>query len=798
MINIFQGLSEIREALKRDPNNARALRAVAKHYLGEGQYKLAKNYFFQAVSLFPHFLPDILLDYEVEIGRDQAKVGPRLSLAGFELARGDLDMAVLELEEALETDPKSVDVYNVLGRIYIKLEKKDEAIALMEKSLREGVKDVALTEILAGVYLEKGMTKEAIGFYEEILNYKPTDKQTLRILGELYSRLEEYNQAARMYQAMFSDDPEVSREVIQRLEELLKKVEGSLLIREILAQIYLRVMQPEAAVVKMREVLRLDGNRRLEIIENLRGILKSYPGHPQASLALAEALALQGNYSEATETYYTLAKAKPECMEEAVAGYQQILELCPQQVLAHAYLAEAYLSKAQSEKALEEYEKMLRADPSSAEKVIKQCREILKTNPKLLLAHLVLGRAYLMKGDLQRGAMEAEGIADLDNKYTPAYLLLGEIYLKMNLIGKAEDALRMALAMDPYNGFIIEKYQEVRAREVDAGIEGLKARIAEDSLKVSLHLDLAKMYIQKNLKEEAIRELQVALKDRVRAPFAYSLLGCIYRAEGRYDLAASQYNRALEAAPAETSDFTREIRFNLGTTYEAVGTIRKALKIYEEILQEDIDFGDLKKRVRYLKNTSLQSLRDKALLAVITRYGQKEVLALWGREGKLGGGAKKEEMSISFGQEHNHAGFEYFIKGMTKAALEEFELAVQLDTKFAVGTNNLSIALLKEGRLAEARIKLEEALRSEPHSLVLRNNLGVVYYLTGETERGRKELESVQALDPELSALCLNLGDIYYAKGNIEPAIKLYQKIGKYDALGELAEQRLLYKTPDT
>jgi tetratricopeptide (TPR) repeat protein len=171
---------------------------------------------------------------------------------------------------------------------------------------------------------------------------------------------------------------------------------------------------------------------------------------------------------------------------------------------------------------------------------------------------------------------------------------------------------------------------------------------------------------------------------------------------------------------------------------------------------------------------------------------------LWGREGKLSGGAKKEEMSISFGQEHNHAGFEYFIKGMTKAALEEFQLAVQLDANFTTGINNLAIALLKEGRIMEAKIKLEEVLQNEPHSLILHNNLGVVYSLLGESERGRKELEIVQAQDAELPVLSLNLGDIYYAEGKIEPALQLYKKIGKYDMLSDISEQRLLYKTPET
>ena len=100
----------------------------------------------------------------------------------------------------------------------------DDAIALLERSIGAGVRDVNLTETLAAAYLEKGRTSEAIRFYEEILAQKPGDKQTLRILGELYTRIEDYNRAAKHYAAMFSDDPEVVREVIQRLEELLKRV----------------------------------------------------------------------------------------------------------------------------------------------------------------------------------------------------------------------------------------------------------------------------------------------------------------------------------------------------------------------------------------------------------------------------------------------------------------------------------------------------------------------------------------------------------------------------------------------
>ena len=99
------------------------------------------------------------------------------------------------------------------------------------------------------------------------------------------------------------------------------------------------------------------------------------------------------------------------------------------------------------------------------------------------------------------------------------------------------------------------------------------------------------------------------------------------------------------------------------TAYEAQGEIKKAIKIYEAILQEDIDFGNLKKKVKLLKSTSLPSLRGKPLLALSGEANKNEIVALWGREEKVQGNNQGlEEFSISFGQEHNLAGFDYFMK----------------------------------------------------------------------------------------------------------------------------------------
>jgi len=796
MKHAMENLSEIREVLKKDPNDPRALRAVGRYYLREGHYKLAKNHYNQALQVCPHLFPEVMLDFEQEIILSSSKTGPRLSLAGIHIAWGEIEPAILELEESLDVDPKNVEAYNLLGKIFVKLGRIDEAISLLERSLKEGIKDVVLAEILAGAYLEKGRLLDAIRFYEEILGHRPGDKRILRTLGELYTRTENYNRAAQRYESMFSDDPEVSREVLQRLEALLKKVEGNVFIREILAGIYMRSLKPEAAVEKLREIVRLDTARSADVVQRLKEILKNYPAHLQSLLALADILRLRGDFSEAVENYYALAKNHPQSLEDAVRGYQQVLELCPEQVLARTYLAEAYLYRNQIKEALLEFQSMLSSDPDSAEAVIRKCREIIKTNPQLQLAHLVLGRAYLVKGDVQRAIMEAEGVIAIDKKNTAAYLLLGEAYFVSKLSRKAVEVLHSALAQDPYNRQIQERYREAREKEIDLEIESLKKGITGDPWRISSHLDLGKLYMQKGMRDEAVRELQIALKDQARAPFACNLLGCLHRGEGRYDLAAAQFNRALELAPSEIPNFSRTVRFNLATTSEAQGNVHKAIKSYESVLAEDIDFGSLKKRVKYLKGTSLQSIRNRSLLMVIAKYGVKEIVALWGREGKPRSAGRREDVRVSFGQNHNFSGFEHFMKGMYKAAIEELLLAVQLDAKFATALNNLGVALVREGKFTEARLRLEDAVNLEPHSVVFRNNLGVVHLLLGQIDQARAELERAYTFDPELSGVCLNLGDICYLKKDIRRAIDLYRRAGDFDVLSELAEQRLAYKVP--
>lgn len=790
-------INEIRKALKDNPRDANLLRHFGYHLLVSGNYRSAKEQYRLAVFYDPHFKAKIVLDYEKVLGVETGSIAVRLSLAEFYLSIGEVDNAIFEFEEALDLDPENAAVYNVLGKIYLNCEMVDKAIALLERSLKRGVSDIALTEMLAGAYLEKKKYAPAITLFKDVLTYNPANKKILRVLGELNTRISKYEEAASYFSKMFSDDPEVAREVILRLEELAQRAPTSVRIKEILADIYFRSMQPDRSVSMFEKIIELDPSLLDAAITNCRKVLKSYPSHPAAIISLAKLLTVKGEYSEAAGEYLRLARVNDEYLDQSISGYKDIIKTCPDQVLAHQYLADSYMQKGNVNEAILEYEAALMRSPDIAEDVISRCKELLKSHPHLIVAHRVLGQAYLAAGDLRKAVSKAEEIISIDKKYAVGYCILGEAYAGLKLSRKASDALHTALELDPFNQRIHAKFKEMKERELRLAIESNLTKLQEDPWKVSLHLDLGKLYYSLGENDKAVTELQASLKDRIRAPFAYNLIGNCYRLEGRFDLARQNYEKALEVVPAELDDFKKILIFNLGASFEASGALMKAVEAYEEVLQIDNEFGNLKKRLKNLKSSKLASLRNKKIMCVLRDLSGRKLIGVWGRESMAGEkAARAEAINMSFGQNHNTDGFDLFMRGMDTGAREEFSLAVALDSSFAPGLNNLAVMQILEEEFDPALKNLEAAIDEDFDSPVFYNNLGVLYYLRGNLDEAIKILEKAKNLNDRFSAIDINLGNFLYVKGEVARALELFQQVTADDVLGDIAKQWLQYKVP--
>jgi len=787
-------LEKLKKEVKRHGTNPQDFLRLGQNYLSKGDFKEARLKFRLALLYNPRLASKVALIYEGILDDDPDNINARLSIADLHLYLGEVEGAIGELEEILDIAPDRADVYNILGKLYLKQADIDSAIAVIEAAFRSDVKDTGLTEMLAGAYIEKGRINDAISLYKGLLVVDPDNKNYLRVLGELQTRVNMPDDAANSFYSMLDADTSLASEVIYKLEDLKKHQPGNIHVKEILADVYIKAVKPALAVSELEEIAAADSGKLDYVISKYRETLDKYPDEPSTLKALAKALTLKQLYSEAVDEYRKLMKYSGNYIDEAITGFKDVLLRFPGQLHAHESLGDAYLKLGRIEDALLEYLEVMKLNSGSAKSVIDKCLRVEKENPNMILARQVLGHAYILAGNGASAIEEAEFMIYLDKNCAPAYQIMGEAHMKMGNALKAQSSFVSAMGIDPYNADIHKKYEQASMVLLKDEVGNIKKRIDEDPWRLGTHLDIAKVHLMMRNFDDGVKELQVAVKDNSRAPFAYNLLGLTFMELGRFDLAAVQFERALETVPKELGDVARTIRFNLGAAYEAMGNVSGAQAEYEMVLAEELEFAGLQARTRNLAGINPESQRNKLIIAVIEQFGGSGIIGMWGEDLRHNED-RGDLLNISFGQEHNSAGFEHFIKGRFKGALEEFSLAVQLDPKFCAALNNLAVMFMMEGHLEQSDTRFNLAASIDPGSAVIHNNTGVYYYLKKEIESAIAEFNRSIENDPSLSAAYINLGDMMYLKGSVQNALSLWEKVRTNDPLSPIAQRRLAYKT---
>jgi tetratricopeptide (TPR) repeat protein len=787
---------KLEKDMKKHGSDPQDLMRMGQAHLQNGDFKEARMRFRLALLFDPRLASKVALSYEGILDKDPDNVNARLSLADLHLYLGEVEGAISELQEILEIAPERSDIYNILGKLFIKQGDVDCTIEVIEAAVKAGVKDTGLTEMLAGAYIEKGRINDAISLYTGLVAIQPDNKNYLRILGELQTRVSLYDEAAGSFYSMLNSDTTLVPEVMLKLEDLKKRQPGNIQVKHMLADVYLKAIKPSQAVAELDDVLTMDPASIDTVISALRSALDKYPDEPSALKALGRALTIKGHFSEAVDEYKKMMERDDTRTDEAIAGFKEIISKYPGQAHAHESLSDAYLRSGKTEEALLENLELLGINSGAAKSVIEKCLKIIKESPNNILARRVMGQAYILADDGKPAIEEAEYMIYLDKNYAPAYQILGEANLMTGNFLKSQSSFISAINLDPYNIFFHKKYEEAARAFLKEEISRLTKKMDEDPWRMGAHLDIAKAYLMLRDLDKGIKELQLAVKDSARAPFAYNLLGLTFMESGRFDLASIQFERALEAIPGELGDVAKSIRFNLGSSGEAMGDVSAALAEYEKLLAEDAGFAGLQSRIESLTGINPDSQRNKLIAAVIEKYGDISVIGAWGRDARRGD--RGDALNMSFGQEHNVAGFDHFIKGRYKAASEEFELAVQLDPKFIPALNNLAVMFMREKRLEQAETRIQLLLSMDPGSAVARNNMGVCLFLKNEIEPAVIEFNKAIEYDPGLSAAFINLGDIMYSRGLAKNAIALWEKAKTGDPLSPLAQRRLYYKTAKT
>jgi adenylate cyclase len=212
-------------------------------------------------------------------------------------------------------------------------------------------------------------------------------------------------------------------------------------------------------------------------------------------------------------------------------------------------------------------------------------------NPQLYNLYL-LGRYHwnkLTENDLKKSQNYFERAISLDPEYAPAYAGIGIVYILLGdllamppnvAIPKAKSFLDKAISLDPECGeahaHLVYMYLHLEWN-FPAGKEHARRAVEVEPNAAITHWLNAHYLIVMGHEEEAIREVEIAIKLDPLTPLVYQNASFIYCFAGKYDKSLEYCERSLELDPEFVFAY-----LSMVNTYIAKGMFKKALSILEE------------------------------------------------------------------------------------------------------------------------------------------------------------------------------------------------------------------------
>ena len=374
----------------------------------------------------------------------------------------------------------------------------------------------------------------------------------------------------------------------------------------------------------------LAGNNPIEAMNLAEQILCDDPRNGGALLLLAEAAA-NASFPETTvqtlehytklhphdsKTLHWLARTYTtmERYDLSRDVYDRILKIRPndfdakkgvQDAIAHGAMQKGGWEDAESYRdvmkdkdeavALEQQSRVVRAE-DMIENLIKENLAKLAQDPENPVIQRELGKLYGQKGDFDAALQYLEKIFNAEGGADPS--LEEEIaQIRVNRLKTRRDALKKQLADEPARAAELEKQIADIEQEHDklllANAERLVERYPNDLM---YRYDLGALYMKTGNPQGAIEQFQKSVGQPQRRVASLNFLGQCFQQLGLHDLAVDQYTKAAEELPT-MDGLKKDILYNLGLTYEAIGQHEKAIAEYKKIAAVDFSFRDVRKKI---------------------------------------------------------------------------------------------------------------------------------------------------------------------------------------------------------
>lgn len=218
---------------------------------------------------------------------------------------------------------------------------------------------------------------------------------------------------------------------------------------------------------------------------------------------------------------------------EAIIELQQASQLDPTDLQSHYFLALVHSAQRDFTSAANEYETILKRFSDNEPK-----------NAQLLV---YLGQLYYSQGKLDKALEQFERVYKADPKNVDVAYLVGNFYLEQNRRGEAVKVFQSCIEADPFHDGCLNSLGYIYAEDgenLDEALQLIK-RALEIDAKNPAYLDsLGWAYYQKGQYAEALTELTKA-SGTIEDPTIYDHLGDVQYKLGNMDMAEKYWKMSL-------------------------------------------------------------------------------------------------------------------------------------------------------------------------------------------------------------------------------------------------------------
>ena len=772
-----------------------------------------------------------------------SKTSPTLQQAEALRQQGLFDQAEAKVREELRRDPSSVEAYNLLGFIYIDRKDSVQAIEAFQRALKLAPNSAKTHNNLGNVYvtqqqlglaekefrttlridsgnrdanynlglllMTKGLPAEAVPHFERV---RPANIATQFNLIRAYLESKNSVKALQLATELSTQNKSdiqlhFSLGVLLASENQYKAAEleferadalqpGTFEILYNLGQAYLR----DGVYAKAETVLNRALNLKPDSADTLNLLAQAYANQSRPLDALDLLVRAHKLAPENTDVILMMARVSmsQNYFEDAIPLLESGLTISPQRSDLRAALGESYFMAGKVDKAIEEFQVLIKNDPSAR-------------------SYMFLGISYRHLGRFDEAKQYFQEGLKLDPRNGFCLFNLGFIAERQGDYAGAEVLFQQALRSNPdYPDALLELANlRILSKKYSEAAQLLKKYVQVSRNPATGYYKLA--MVERSLHETAAadRDLQVfqtLSKNAPTGPYPYEHLfdyldnRSKLNSEARSQLDIARLSDEIKKHPDQPEDLylLAEAYLKSGNIQAAKDTIAQLDKMSAGDFRTQNGVGVLLARYRQYDD-AIQHFRnalqanpqsDDITFNIADAYFRKGNYAqALEAAGKVSEQGRKDNAYLAL------LGDIYLHLGDSVRAAEIYRDAITRNPDNDQDYLSLSLLELRENSIADAKQTLLDGQARVPGSGKILWGLGIVSALEGNTAQAADHLSRAVDLLPEWPGSYSTLGIFYYQTGQFDKAREVLNRFKNSNAGGTLDVSRIeqaLAQAPQT